>query len=61
MTSEFAGRVLDLSAFNAVGEAQPALDGYHLEYYSHERPHMGIGKCTPHERYVERLSDCHDL
>lgn len=44
----------DLHTFNAVGEAQPAVDHY-LEYYNHERPHMGIGGCTPHARYLERL------
>ena len=52
--------LLDLHTFNAVDEAQPVLDSY-LEYYNHERPHMGINGCTPHVRYLERLSDCHDL
>jgi transposase InsO family protein len=46
--------LLDLHTYNTVGEAQPALDDY-LEYYNHERPHMGIGECTPHARYLERL------
>ena len=45
----------DLYTFNIVREAQPALDVY-LNYYNHERPHMGISGCTPHARYLERLS-----
>ena len=32
---------LNLHTFNAVGEAQPALDRY-LGYYNHEQPHVGL-------------------
>ncbi|MFQ6087276.1 MAG: IS481 family transposase [Candidatus Methanofastidiosia archaeon] len=45
---------LDLYTFTSLEEAQQALDEY-VKYYNYERPHMGIGGCTPHARYKERL------